>query len=96
MGEIVHGHVDEFHGAPNKNIGPSFLVAWNLTTIEEEGRKERITKTVDMALLAFSKIVAALEKCNFLAEYRTHPGLLNRIRDYRVQCGFGLHKGWRK
>ncbi len=28
IGEIVHGIVDQFSGAPNKNIGDAFLLVW--------------------------------------------------------------------
>merc|ERR1740117_1506796 len=30
IAEIVHGVVNEFHGAPNKNNGDSFLIIWRL------------------------------------------------------------------
>merc|ERR1719375_797680 len=30
VGEIVHGCVDDYHGAPNKNIGEAFLLVWRL------------------------------------------------------------------
>lgn len=28
IGEIVHSIVDQFSGAPNKNIGDAFLLVW--------------------------------------------------------------------
>ena len=30
IGEIVHGIVDQFQGAANKNIGDAFLLVWKL------------------------------------------------------------------
>jgi len=33
IGDIVHGIVDQFSGAPNKNIGDAFLLVWKF---EEE------------------------------------------------------------
>ena len=32
IGEIVHGVVDAFNGAANKNIGDAFLIVWKLRT----------------------------------------------------------------
>jgi len=37
IAEIVHGIADEFHGAPNRNNGESFLVIWRLEDIKEGG-----------------------------------------------------------
>jgi class 3 adenylate cyclase len=31
IGEIVHGVVDQFSGAPNKNIGDAFLLVWKFS-----------------------------------------------------------------
>jgi len=90
VGEIVHGCVDDYHGAPNKNIGDSFLLVWRLSGASAE----RQTKLADMAIMSFIKIVAAINKSPVLAEYRGHPGMLQRVPNYRVQMGFGLHCGW--
>jgi len=30
IGEITHGMVNSFSGAPNKNIGDAFLLVWKL------------------------------------------------------------------
>jgi len=38
--------------------------------------------------------VAAINKSPVLAEYRGHPGMQQRVHDYRVKMGFGLHCGW--
>jgi len=90
VGEIVHGCIDDFYGAPNKNIGDSFLIVWRLSG----GSPDRQTKLADMAIMSFTRIVAEINKSRVLAVYRGHPGLLQRIRKYRVQMGFGLHCGW--
>merc|ERR1712190_340229 len=47
-----------------------------------------------MAMMSFVKIVAEVNKSRVLATYRAHPGLLQRIPNFRVQMGFGLHCGW--
>merc|ERR1719412_2173581 len=36
IAEIVHGVVDEFHGAANKNSGDTFLMIWRTSEWEEE------------------------------------------------------------
>ena len=48
VGEIVHGCVDDFHGAPNRNIGDAFLVIWRLS-----GSHDKQTKLADMALMSY-------------------------------------------
>lgn len=88
VSEIVHGCVDDYHGAPNKNTGEAFLLVWRLTVAE------RVTKIADMAMMSFAKIVAELNKSRVLAVYRRHPELQQRLHDYRVSLGFGLHTGW--
>lgn len=90
VGEIVHGCVDDFHGAPNRNIGDAFLVIWRLSGSSEEKQ----TKLADMALMSYVKIVAEVNKSRILAGYRWHPGFQYRIKDFRVSMGFGLHHGW--
>ncbi|KAF4754346.1 Adenylyl/guanylyl cyclase, partial [Perkinsus olseni] len=90
IGQIVHGIVDEFHGAANKNIGDAFLLVWRLPEDNPEQRK----KMCDMAIMSFVKVVAAVNKSPVLYEYRKHPGLQARLENYRVRMGFGMHCGW--
>jgi len=90
VGEIVHGCVDDFHGAPNKNIGDAFLIVWRLAGVPPEKQP----KLADMAIMSFIKIVAEINKSRVLAVYRDHPGLLQSLPKYRVEMGFGLHCGW--
>eukprot|EP00927_Polykrikos_kofoidii_P002838 TRINITY_DN11134_c0_g2_i1.p1 TRINITY_DN11134_c0_g2~~TRINITY_DN11134_c0_g2_i1.p1 ORF type:complete len:1011 (-),score=184.11 TRINITY_DN11134_c0_g2_i1:105-3137(-) len=90
VGEIVHGCADDYNGAPNKNIGDSFLIVWRLSSAPSE----RQTKLADMAIMAFIQVLIAINKSPVLEEYRKHPGLLQRLPNYRVQMGFGLHCGW--
>lgn len=74
IGKIVHGIVDEFHGAANKNIGDAFLVrklvvvtekrfaiqlVWRLPENDAELRK----KMCDMAVISFVKV--SWEKCTW-------------------------------
>mmetsp|Transcript_31950 Transcript_31950/g.56407 ORF Transcript_31950/g.56407 Transcript_31950/m.56407 type:complete len:1044 (-) Transcript_31950:87-3218(-) len=90
VGEIVHGCVDDYNGAPNKNIGDSFLLIWRLSGADPASQM----KLADMAIMSFIRIVTEINKSPVLGEYRRHPGILQHVPDYRVQLGFGLHCGW--
>lgn len=90
VGEIVHGCVDDFNGAANKNVGDSFLLIWRITGYDEPAQR----KLADMAIMSFVRIVTEINKSPVLAQYRSHPSILQRIPNYRVRMGFGLHCGW--
>jgi len=101
IAEIVHGIVDQFAGAANKNIGDAFLLVWKFPERDVgRGEKEQvddpnvISKMADMSVMAFLKIIAAISKSSVLAEYRDNKELSERIPNYRVKMGFGLHVGW--
>lgn len=44
IGEIVHGLVDQFSGAANKNIGDAFLLVWKFH--EDEVERDVLADTV--------------------------------------------------
>lgn len=89
IAEIVHGVVDEFHGAANKNNGDTFLMIWRMGDID------KVSKLADMSILAFTRILGAIHRTPVLAAYRGHPGLLQRLgKDCRVNLSSGLHYGW--
>jgi len=90
VAEIVHGCVDDSHGCPNRNFGNGFLLVWRLSVLPPDQH----SKLADMALLSFVQIVAAASKSPALAEYRSHPALVQRVPGFRVSMGFGLHCGW--
>lgn len=68
IGEIVHGVVDHFSGAANKNIGDAFLLVWkfNDEDVERDEVKDtivlkpcnRVSQLADMSVLSFVKIIA--------------------------------------
>lgn len=88
VAEIVHGFVDELLGAPNKNMGESFVLVWRI-------KKEHMSEQLhDMALASVAKVHAAIRKSPRLHDYSFHPGLLQRIPQYEVAVTFGLHSGW--
>jgi len=100
IAEIVHGVVNAYHGAPNKNNGDSFVVIWRLGVIDAkaENREEdkwRTSRIADMAVVSFAKALAAVHQSQLLYQYRGHPGLKFRLGcNCRVNLTFGLHKGW--
>lgn len=92
IAEILHGVADEFHGAANKNNGDTFLIVWRASADDDE---EDTAKIADMSMVAFTKILGAIHRSSTLAEYRSHPGLIQRLgRHCRVNLSFGLHYGW--
>jgi len=94
IAEIVHGVVDEFHGAANKNTGEAFLAIWRTAGGQEGG--DRARRLADMAVLALARILGAVHRSPVLAAYRRHPGLQQRLgaRRCRVNLSGGLHYGW--
>lgn len=69
IGEIVHGMVDQFSGAANKNIGDAFLLVWKIheDCLERDEIQDTVTirtelnevhQLADMSVLAFLKILS--------------------------------------
>lgn len=103
IADIVHNIVDDYSGAPNKNIGDAFLLIWKIPgeEIRLDNDEQLIMKggpktqaIADMAVFSFLKIISSINKSKKLAKYRDHEGLNKRMPNYRVRMGFGLHIGW--
>jgi class 3 adenylate cyclase len=103
IAQIVHGVVDHFQGAANKNIGDAFLLVWKLNKDDvEEGEEglqvrndsKRGMYIADCALTAFLKIIAKINRDPVILKYKTHEQLNKRMPNYAVKMGFGLHIGW--
>jgi class 3 adenylate cyclase len=104
IAEIVHGVADSFHGAANKNIGDAFLMVWkipeDLMYVNNENQlividqPEVVNQIADMSLLAFVKIILEVKKSPKIEKYNKHKGLQQRLPNYSVKMGFGLHIGW--
>jgi hypothetical protein len=52
------------------------------------------SKYADLALFSFLKISIKLNKDPAILKYRQHPKLNERLPNYSVKMGFGLHVGW--
>merc|ERR1719482_725842 len=76
IAEIVHGVVDEFFGAANKNNGDTFLMIWRRP---QDTQEEAVCKMADMSMVAFARILGAVHRSLTLANYRGHPGLQQRL-----------------
>ena len=88
IGEIVHGIVDHYQGAANKNIGDAFLLVWKFKPEDQKEDKDgelhlvdnvRVTQTADMALISFIQLFSGLKRSRKMIKYNTHTGLNERI-----------------
>lgn len=104
IGEIVHGIVDRYSGAANKNIGDAFLLVWKFDEdsqyLDEETDEislipsNKVNQLCDMSMISFLKIMAALKRSRKMKVYSKHEGLNKRMPGYTVKLGYGLHLGW--
>lgn len=47
-----------------------------------------------MSVLSFLKIISSIKRSRKLLKYKEHKGLNDRMPNYSVKMGFGLHVGW--
>jgi len=64
--------------------------------ILSKGEPKGINKTeaADRALLGYLHIIMCINKKQNILVYRTDKDILNRIPNFKVKMGFGLHIGW--
>ncbi|EAR85238.3 adenylate/guanylate cyclase domain protein (macronuclear) [Tetrahymena thermophila SB210] len=103
IGDIVHTMVDRFMGAANKNIGDAFLLVWKFQEDKYEVNEDNTIDFKDpnyacimaeFALLSFMKIQAKINREPIILEYRKDQRLNQRMANYKVKIGYGLHIGW--
>jgi len=102
IAEIVHDITSLYLGAPNKNIGDAFLIVWkffekDIEVVDNELRLKmstRINNLADLAAFAFIMVIAAVSRSKKIAKYRDYEELNQRMPNYRVKMGFGMHAGW--
>jgi len=104
IGEIVHGLVDQFSGSANKNIGDAFLLVWKFPDEDQEldpltdrihlKDNTRVRQIADMSVISFLKIIAQIRRSRKLVKYQENKKLNERLPQYSVKMGFGLHLGW--
>jgi class 3 adenylate cyclase len=103
----VHGQVDRFSGATNKNMGDSFLCVWKFREedieLSHEGslhprsdasEMSPMNQLADMAVISFIKTIACVKQSSKIEEYRNHRDLQKKMKNFSVNLGVGLHVGW--
>lgn len=53
-----------------------------------------MNQLADMAAISFIKIIGTIKRSPKLAKYKDIKALNERIPNYEVKMGFGLHVGW--
>lgn len=106
IAEITHSMVDRYGGSANKNIGDAFLLVWKfdnprqIRDMDKKGKFEsskvslRNQVVADMSVLSFLKIIAHINKYKHIRAYNENKEMLERVPDFKVKMGFGLHQGW--
>eukprot|EP00960_Hanusia_phi_P009218 266236-Hanusia_phi.AAC.5 len=91
VADFVHRSVSENEGAPNKNVGDAFQLAWRLPERRTVGQ---VVSTADAALRTVLRIVFETSTCPALLRLTSNEKLQARIPNYTITFGFGLHAGW--
>jgi len=96
IAEVVHGIVNETHGAANKNNGDMFLLIWRIRYDHDEiVDHEQVARYADLSMYAFARILGGIHRSPVLRVYRDHPRLQQKLgHRCRVNLCFGLHYGW--
>jgi len=105
IAKIVHVEVHLHGGSANKNIGDAFLLVWKFPKdvsaddiadpgSSSEDKRQTIQIIADNALASFVTIMGALRRSARLHRYRGNKALNERIHNFEVKMGFGLHVGW--
>jgi class 3 adenylate cyclase len=103
IAQIVHGITDLYLGAANKNIGDAFLLVWkfqdkdiirNGSSVSLDTKSIYVTEVADLALISFVKINIKCNRDGKCTKYKNHAKLQERMPNYSVKMGFGLHVGW--
>ncbi len=102
VADIIHGYTHRYLGYPNKNIGDAFLTVWKFFDQDVDSsngevklkNSPTVPAVADMAAVSFILIVAAINRSPKLAKYRNYEALNQRMPNYRVKMGFGIHAGW--
>lgn len=48
----------------------------------------------DVSVFSFLKIIAKLNKYKHILKYNQDREMLQRVKDFKVRMGFGIHQGW--
>lgn len=101
---MVHKAVYRYGGSANKNIGEAFLLVWKIPesdyTINNDTNeitwhnKEYLSILADYSVYSFIKTLVKIHKLPEILEYQKNYKLLEKMPNFRIEMGFGLHIGW--
>lgn len=104
IGSLVHESVYRYGGSANKNIGEAFLLVWRIPedkyaldyqTNQIEWKDRRyLSVLADFSVFGFIKTLIKIHKDPLVLEYGLDDRLRNKMSDFSVSMGFGLHVGW--
>jgi len=95
IASIVHTQVSLHSGCANRNMGDSFLLIWK----KMPGSFDTWTNVAEKSLISFLKVMIEISRNKELENYtsaNTAIGkrLLEFIPNFKINLGFGLHRGW--
>ncbi|KAH8582832.1 membrane associated adenylyl cyclase with 6 transmembrane regions and an adenylyl cyclase domain [Cryptosporidium sp. chipmunk genotype I] len=90
VAEITHGVVCKYGGSANKNVGDAFLFVWK----PDQKWVGMESLLADMSIMSFVIIIKQISNCPKLRRIAMRSEIQERIPNYRVKLGFGLHYGW--
>ena len=91
IADFVHRSVATNEGAPNKNVGDAFQLAWRMPERRIVGMPITVA---DAALRSILRILFETSTCPALYRLTANTALQTRIPNYTTRFGFGLHAGW--
>lgn len=103
VAQVVHQIVDTYQGSTNKNIGDAFLLVWKIpdhnVRLRQDGtydivRNRQVKNISELSLVSFLKVIAALNKKASILKYRENVLLNQKMPNFKIKMGFGLHVGW--
>ena len=104
IAKVVHHEVDLYLGAANKNIGDAFQLIWRISQQEVIYDKEiddltlkdtiAVNQLCECAVTCFASLLEIIHTSSKVQRFSKNPKLLERLPNYQVRMGFGLHIGW--
>lgn len=79
IAEIIHRHVIESEGAPNKNIGDAFLLVWKLKCSKNGSRSNLQKHLFDSALACAQNVIADIRQRGTLTSLLEEVGNFNHV-----------------
>lgn len=62
--------------------------------IEIDPLSPMVQRAADMSVISFLSVIIKINKDLRVLAYRSDPAILEKLQNYRVKMGFGLHLGW--